>query len=74
MVCMKIRNLKDGSSAESFDTPVDLIIHTKSPGKWKIIDMETGEEYMGSATPHPIYSSILRSKVVSGRIGSWLKI
>jgi len=45
---MTKRILKDGSESESFDSPVDLIIHTKSPGKWKLIDLETGEEYLGS--------------------------
>lgn len=73
MVSMNIRKLQDGSSVESLDRPVDLVIHTKAPSKWKIIDMETGQEYVGSAVPHPAYSFILKSKVISGRIGSWIK-
>ena len=70
---MNSRKLKDGSEVESFDKPVDLIIHTKAPGKWKIIDMETGEEYYGSANTHPNYGLILKNKVSYGKIGSWIK-
>jgi hypothetical protein len=29
-------------------TPIDLIVHTKAPSKWKLVDMETGQEYVGS--------------------------
>ena len=74
MVYMNTRLLQDGSNVESLDYPVDLIIHTKAPSKWKIIDMETGEEYLGTSLGHQKYSSILRNKVVSGKIGSWIKI
>ena len=45
---MTKRILKDGSEVEAFEKPVDLIIHTKAPGKWKLVDMETGQEYVGS--------------------------
>jgi hypothetical protein len=31
---------------------MDLIIHTKAPGKWRLIDMETGQEYIGTSSPH----------------------
>jgi hypothetical protein len=71
---MNNRVLKDGSTVESLDSPIELIIHTKAPGKWKITDMETGEEYYGSSVTHPDYGFILRSKVFSGKIGSWVKI
>ena len=74
MVSMNTRRLKDGSSVESLNYPVDLIIHTKAPSKWKIIDMETGEEYLGTSLGHPQYSSILKNKVSSVKIGSWIKI
>jgi hypothetical protein len=43
-----MRKLIDGSEVEETDKPVDLIIHTKAPGKWKLIDLETGQEYIGS--------------------------
>jgi hypothetical protein len=28
--------------------PIDLIVHTKSPEKWMLIDKETGEIYQGN--------------------------
>jgi hypothetical protein len=44
---LKTRNLKDGSDAQELDFPIDLVVHTKCPGKWMLIDLETGEHYMG---------------------------
>jgi len=67
------RVLKDGSSVESFEKPIDLIIHTKAPSKWKIIDMETGEEYIGSEIGTD-FAETLRDKVKAGKIGTWVKI
>jgi hypothetical protein len=69
---MSKRILKDGSEVESYDKPVDLIIHTKAPAKWKIIDLETGEEYIGSEIITE-FAEILRSKVTTGHIGTWVK-
>jgi hypothetical protein len=68
------RKLLDGSEVDSLDIPVQLIIHTKAPKKWKIIDMETGEEYLGSEISHPVFSKKLKEKVSSGHVGSWKKI
>jgi hypothetical protein len=59
---------------EDLDHPVDLIIHTKAPSKWKIIDMETGQEYIGIESPHETFAEILRKKVTIGKIGQWKKI
>jgi hypothetical protein len=67
------RILKDGSEVESFDKPVELVIHTKAPEKWKLTDLETGEEYIGSEIGTS-FAEILRSKVSSGNIGTWVKI
>lgn len=67
------RILMDGSEVESYDKPIDLIIHTKAPAKWKLIDLETGQEYLGSELPHSLFSEILRNKVLNGFIGSWFK-
>lgn len=64
--------LKDGSEADSFDKPVELVIHTKAPGKWKLVDLETGEEYLGSEIGTD-FAETLRSKVNSGKIGTWVK-
>lgn len=71
---IKFRKLLDGSQVEDFDYPIDIIIHTKAPEKWKLIDMETGQEYIGCGQPHIPFSEILREKVVSGKIGTWTKI
>ena len=37
------------SSAEvpAYDIAIKLKVVTKCPGKWKLTDMETGEEYIG---------------------------
>lgn len=66
------RILKDGSEVESFDKPVDLIIHTKAPEKWKLVDLETGEEYLGSEIGTD-FAEILREKVKINKIGTWVK-
>lgn len=67
------RILLNGDEIDSFDYPIDLIIHTRAPGKWKIIDMETGQEYIGSEIPHESFAELLREKVKKGNIGSWKK-
>jgi hypothetical protein len=43
-----VRKLLNGTEVPENDTPIDLIVHTKSPSKWKLVDMETGQEYVGS--------------------------
>jgi hypothetical protein len=40
-----------GSEVKELDSAVDLVIHTKSPGKWLLIDLETGQEYIGLSKP-----------------------
>lgn len=47
-----MRKLIDGSEVEEFEKAVDLTIHTKAPGKWLLIDLETGQEYIGSDKPN----------------------
>jgi len=37
---------------EELDNPVNLIVHTKSPEKWILIDKETGEIYQGNINGH----------------------
>jgi hypothetical protein len=44
---MTIRKLLDGSEVEELERPVTLQIKTRCPSKYKLIDMETGEEYVG---------------------------
>jgi hypothetical protein len=59
---MNTRVLQDGSVVNSLERPIDLIIHTKAPEKWKLIDLETGEEYLGSEI-NSGFAEILREKV-----------
>jgi len=70
---IKKRKLLDGSEVNDYDHPIDLILHTKAPGKWKLIDLETGQEYLGSEIYHETFGEILRSKVAQSKIGSWFK-
>ena len=42
------RKLVDGTWVQELDEPVDLVIKTKCPSKWKIVDMETGKAYIGT--------------------------
>jgi hypothetical protein len=47
-----MRKLIDGSEVEEFEKAIDLTIHTKAPAKWLLIDLETGQEYLGSDKPN----------------------
>jgi hypothetical protein len=42
------RKLLDKTEIEELNKTIDLIIRTKAPQKWKLIDLETGEEYIGT--------------------------
>jgi hypothetical protein len=37
---------------EEFDKTVDLVVHTKCPDKWLLIDRETGQMYKGTSEGH----------------------
>ena len=37
---------------DTFDIPITLTVTTKSPGKWLLIDRETGQVFSGSAQGH----------------------
>ena len=45
---MKTRKLIDGTEVKELDKPISLLIETKCPEKWKIVDMETGQAYIGT--------------------------
>ncbi len=45
---MKTRKLIDGREAQELEQPIKLLIETKCPSKWKIVDMETGQAYIGT--------------------------
>jgi len=42
-----MRKLQNGTEAEDLEFAVTLSVYTKCPEKYKLIDMETGEEYIG---------------------------
>ncbi len=56
-----MRRLLGGEEVVELDSPINITIHTKAPGKWKIIDMETGQEYVGSDIPNE-YGQWIRIK------------
>lgn len=39
---------KSTRKIEELESPVNLVIHTKCPSKWILIDTETGESYQGN--------------------------
>ena len=42
-----MRQLQDGNEVEEYEYPITLSVKTKCPSKYRLIDMETGEEYIG---------------------------
>jgi hypothetical protein len=44
---MKTRTLQDGTEVEQYEHNVILNVITKCPSKYKLVDMETGQEYIG---------------------------
>lgn len=49
---MNFRKLQDGVQVYELNEPVELVVRTRAPMKWKLVDRETGEEYIGN-TPKP---------------------
>lgn len=50
---MKERVLKDGTIVKELEKVKVLEVKTRCPEKWKLIDLETGEEYIGWQTDGP---------------------
>jgi hypothetical protein len=48
---LKERTLKNGQSVPELEEPITLVIKTKCPEKWLLIDNETGEAYTPYSTP-----------------------
>jgi len=46
----KNRRLLDGKEVKELDEPITLTVHTKCPEKYMLIDMETGQKYIGRPT------------------------
>ena len=55
--------MRKAKKFEQLKKSVDLIIHTKAPTKWFLIDRETGEVYQGSPEGHwDRLDPVIRSK------------
>ena len=44
---MNERKLQSGQIVPELELAVTLNVYTKCPAKYKLVDMETGEEYVG---------------------------
>ena len=49
---MKKRILLNGNEVLELDNPVTLNVYTKCPEKYMLIDMQTGERYIGHNDPN----------------------
>ena len=48
MKCWTLKKMRKSFEYEELNKPVDLVVHTKSPSKWLLIDRETGQTFQGS--------------------------
>jgi len=55
---MKTRTLKDGAEVKELELPVTLTVYTRCPEKYKLVDMETGEEYIGYPTVNSSWKKV----------------
>ena len=75
----KTRKLLDGTYSKEYDSPITVTIYTKCPGKWKLIDMETGQEYLATRDIENPNLDILTaiknglSPSINIHYGSWIK-
>ena len=65
---MDNRKLINGAETVAFDISVILEVRTKCPGKYKLVDMETGEEYMGRLPTEDNPQHWLRLEVTRNQI------
>jgi hypothetical protein len=56
---MNLRKLQDGTPVPELDQAVTLIVKTKCPAKWLLVDRETGEAY----APHDTAGSLQWKKL-----------
>ena len=40
--------MRSNKEYENFEESVDLLVHTKCPEKWLLVDRETGQIYQGN--------------------------
>lgn len=72
------RVLLNGLEVEEFENAIDITIHTRCPGKWKLVDMETGQEYVAThESPHADILGALAVKYIVPKpyikYGTWIK-
>jgi hypothetical protein len=60
---LKTRKLLDGSEVKELELPVTLTVYTRCPEKYKLVDMETGEEYVG----YPTIGNLSWKKITNAR-------
>ena len=60
---MNDRKLKDGTTAKRFDKKFTLGVVTDTPQKWKLTDLESGEEYIGNTQVNENSLSWQKSKL-----------
>ncbi len=48
MKCWTLKKMRKSFEYEELNKPIDLVVHTKSPSKWLLIDRETGQTFQGS--------------------------
>lgn len=73
------RVLLDGTEVEKYSDPVTITVYTKAPGKWKLTDMQTGEEYIADCIPAKVDALAMIKlggfKNISKSIyGTWVKV
>lgn len=44
-----MRKLQNGTEVPELDKAITLTVYTKCPEKYKLVDMETGEQYVGQS-------------------------
>lgn len=44
----KTRTLLDGRDVAELESPITLEVYTRCPEKWMLIDLQTGERYLGN--------------------------
>ncbi len=55
---MKSRKLLDGKKVEELERAITLKVYTKCPNKYKLIDMETGDIYIGIDNPNSDWQKV----------------
>lgn len=76
---MTNRTLLDGTQAKEYSDPVSITVYTKAPGKWKLTDMETGEQYIAdSVSAKASVLTMIQMGVIKNvskyTHGTWVKI